>query len=71
MKTLMIYGVLTRYRETMRQLLNFPNTTRIEFKSHDSSLLQRAAIDEQRREKANQHHTEKRQATGGSRPSQE
>lgn len=55
----------------MRQLLNFPNTTRIEFKSHDSSLLQRAAIDEQRREKANQHHTEKRQATGGSRPSQE
>lgn len=51
----------------MKHVLNFPMNTRIEFKTHDSSIQQRTAIDEQRREKASQHHNEKRQALGGSR----
>lgn len=55
----------------MKHILNFPPNTRVEFKSHDSSIQQRTALDEQRREKANQHHNEKRQAAGGSRPNAE
>ncbi|KAF4120467.1 translation initiation factor 4E [Geosmithia morbida] len=53
-------GRVLKIRETMKHVLNFPPNTRVEFKSHDSSIQQRTAIDEQRREKANQHH-EKRQ----------
>ncbi|CAH0005020.1 unnamed protein product [Clonostachys byssicola] len=60
-------GRVLKIRETMKKILNFPNNTRIDFKSHDSSIQQRTAIDEQRREKANQHHHEKRQPTMGSR----
>ncbi|KAL7625670.1 hypothetical protein AAE478_004891 [Parahypoxylon ruwenzoriense] len=50
-----------KIRETMRRVLNYPAETRIEFKSHDTSMQQRSAIDEMRREKAAQnHHGEKR-----------
>lgn len=50
----------------MKHVLNFPPNTRVEFKSHDSSIQQRATIEEQRREKANhQHHHDKRH-TGAS-----
>jgi translation initiation factor 4E len=56
----------------MKHVLNFPANTRVEFKSHDSSIAQRTAIDEQRREKAGQHHNDKRHTTSGtSRQTQE
>lgn len=52
----------------MKRVLNFPANTRVEFKTHDSSIQQRTAIDEQRREKAGQQqHTDKRQQTGATR----
>ncbi|KKA29588.1 hypothetical protein TD95_003460 [Thielaviopsis punctulata] len=47
-------GRVLRIRETMKHILNFPSNTRVEFKSHDSSIQQRTAIEEQRREKAAQ-----------------
>lgn len=50
----------------MKHVLNFPPNTRVEFKSHDSSILQRNAIDEQRREKASQHNNDKRNNAGTS-----
>ncbi|KAK2593862.1 hypothetical protein QQS21_008439 [Conoideocrella luteorostrata] len=43
-----------KIREIMKHVLNFPQNTRVEFKTHDSSIQQRTAIDEQRREKNNQ-----------------
>ncbi|KAL2887817.1 Eukaryotic translation initiation factor 4E type2 [Ceratocystis lukuohia] len=54
-------GRVLKIRETMKHILNFPGNTRVEFKSHDSSIQQRTAIDEQRREKSShnsssQHH---------------
>ncbi|KAH9904711.1 translation initiation factor eIF4e [Xylariomycetidae sp. FL2044] len=50
-----------KIRETMRRILNCPNETRIEFKSHDASMQQRVAIEESRREKAaHNHHNDKR-----------
>lgn len=49
------------HSEMMKHILNFPPNTRVEFKSHDSSIQQRTALDEHRREKATQHHHEKRQ----------
>lgn len=49
--------------EVMKHALNFPSSTKVEFKSHDSSIQQRTAIDEQRREKAGQHHGERRNTT--------
>ncbi|OAA74069.1 eukaryotic translation initiation factor 4E type 3 [Cordyceps fumosorosea ARSEF 2679] len=55
-------GRVLKIRETMKRILNFPQNTRVEFKSHDSSIQQRTAIDEQRREKAIQHHNDKRNA---------
>ncbi|EAQ90565.1 hypothetical protein CHGG_02500 [Chaetomium globosum CBS 148.51] len=48
-----------KVRETMRRILSFPPDTKLEWKSHDSSLQQRTAIEESRREKAN-HHGDKR-----------
>lgn len=51
--------------ETMKHVLNFPSNTRVEFKSHDSSIQQRTAIEEQRREKAGQHHHHDKRHTGG------
>lgn len=56
-------GRVLKARETMKHVLNFPPNTRVEFKTHDSSIQQRTAIDEQRREKAH----EKRNAPGASR----
>ncbi|KAK4137479.1 IF4E-domain-containing protein [Trichocladium antarcticum] len=50
-----------KIRETMRRVLSFPPDTKLEWKSHDSSIQQRTAIEESRREKAgNHHHGDKR-----------
>ena len=38
----------------MKRTLNFPPDTKVEWKSHDASMAQRIAIDEQRKEKSNQ-----------------
>lgn len=35
----------------MKRVLAFPPTTKVEWKSHDSSIQQRTAIEESRREK--------------------
>ncbi|CAK7207759.1 hypothetical protein SEUCBS139899_010572 [Sporothrix eucalyptigena] len=45
-----------KIRETMRRALGFPLETKVDWKSHDSSIQQRSAIEESRREKANNHH---------------
>ncbi|KAL2119309.1 hypothetical protein VTJ04DRAFT_6269 [Mycothermus thermophilus] len=50
-----------KIRETMKRVLAFPPDTKLEWKSHDSSIQQRNAIEESRREKANAHHGDKRQ----------
>ncbi|KAK3945177.1 translation initiation factor eIF 4e-like domain-containing protein [Diplogelasinospora grovesii] len=42
--------------ETMRRILSFPPDTKLEWKSHDSSIQQRTAIEESRREKQNNNH---------------
>lgn len=55
----------------MKHALSFPQNTRVEFKSHDSSIQQRNAIDEQRREKAIQNHGDKRHTPGTARQMQE
>lgn len=49
-----------KIRETMRRVLGCPNDTRIEWKSHDTSMQQRSIIEESRREKAHNHHSDKR-----------
>jgi translation initiation factor 4E len=49
-----------KIRETMRRILGCPNDTRIEWKSHDTSMQQRSIIEESRREKAHNHHSDKR-----------
>ncbi|KAH7152251.1 translation initiation factor eIF 4e-like domain-containing protein [Dactylonectria estremocensis] len=59
-------GRVIKIRETMKHVLNFPPNTRVEFKSHDSSIQQRTAIEEQRREKAGQHHHHDKRHVGGS-----
>ncbi|KAH8176951.1 eukaryotic initiation factor 4E domain-containing protein [Sarocladium implicatum] len=61
-------GRVLKVREIMKHVLNFPPNTRVEFKSHDSSILQRTAIDEQRREKASQQQGEKRTTGPVSKP---
>ncbi|KAK1770316.1 IF4E-domain-containing protein [Phialemonium atrogriseum] len=53
-------GRVLKIRETMKRVLAFPPDTKVEWKSHDSSIQQRTAIEESRREKANNHHHEKR-----------
>jgi translation initiation factor 4E len=58
-------GRVIKIRDTMKHVLNFPPNTRVEFKSHDSSIQQRTAIEEQRREKAGQHHHHEKRHTGG------
>ncbi|KAF5663892.1 translation initiation factor 4e [Fusarium heterosporum] len=58
-------GRVIKIRDTMKHVLNFPPNTRVEFKSHDSSIQQRTAIEEQRREKAGQHHHHDKRHTGG------
>ncbi|KAK3988608.1 translation initiation factor eIF 4e-like domain-containing protein [Cladorrhinum sp. PSN332] len=44
-----------KVRESMRRILHFPPDTKVEWKSHDSSIAQRTAIEESRRDKANNH----------------
>lgn len=44
----------------MRRTLSFPSETKVEWKSHDSSIQQRTAIEESRREKANNRDGDKR-----------
>ena len=44
----------------MKRLLGFPPDTKVEWKSHDTSIQQRTAIDEARRDKAGSHHADKR-----------
>ncbi|EFY87994.1 hypothetical protein J3458_020761 [Metarhizium acridum] len=56
-------GRVLKIRETMKSVLNFPPNTRVEFKTHDSSIQQRTAIEEQRREKANQNQSGDRRHT--------
>jgi translation initiation factor 4E len=56
----------TYCRETMKRVLAFPPETKVEWKSHDSSIQQRTAIDDARKEKtnnSNHHSSDKR--TGG------
>ncbi|TVY84718.1 Eukaryotic translation initiation factor 4E type 2 [Lachnellula suecica] len=48
-------GRVLRIRETMKRILAFPPDTKVEWKSHDSSIQQRTAIDDARKDKANQH----------------
>lgn len=42
-----------KLRETMRRVLSFPPDTKIDWKGHDESMQHRSAIEEARREKAN------------------
>ncbi|KAI0192173.1 translation initiation factor eIF4e [Astrocystis sublimbata] len=49
-----------KIRDTMRRILRCPNDTRIEWKGHDASMQQRTMIEESRREKAHNHHGDKR-----------
>lgn len=54
------------FRETMKRVLAFPADTKVEWKSHDSSIQQRTAIDDARKEKNNNgghHASEKRNGT--------
>ncbi|KAK5630854.1 hypothetical protein RRF57_006569 [Xylaria bambusicola] len=46
--------------DTIRRVLKYPADTRIEWKSHDESMQQRTMIEESRREKAHNHHNDKR-----------
>ncbi|KAH8805946.1 translation initiation factor eIF 4e-like domain-containing protein [Xylogone sp. PMI_703] len=48
-------GRVLKIRETMKRVLAFPPDTKVEWKSHDSSIQQRNAIDDARKEKSNQH----------------
>ncbi|KAG6004920.1 hypothetical protein E4U43_000662 [Claviceps pusilla] len=65
-------GRVLKIRETMKHVLNFPPNTRVEFKSHDSSIQQRTAIDEQRREKAHQTQgSDRRHVSGTQRQNQD
>lgn len=40
----------------MKHILNLPPNTRVEFKSHDSAIQQRTAIEESRQNKGSHHH---------------
>lgn len=45
----------------MKRVLAFPPETKVEWKSHDSSIQQRTAIDDARKDKnSNNHHSDKR-----------
>ncbi|KAI1000970.1 hypothetical protein K3495_g7228 [Podosphaera aphanis] len=46
-------GRVLKIREIMKRILGFPPDTKVEWKSHDSSIQQRTAFDEHRKEKAN------------------
>ena len=44
----------------MKHILNLPPNTRVEFKSHDSAIQQRVAVEESRQNKRDHQHGEKR-----------
>jgi translation initiation factor 4E len=45
----------------MKRVLAFPPETKVEWKSHDSSIAQRTAIDDARKDKSsNQHSSDRR-----------
>jgi translation initiation factor 4E len=46
---------LTDSRDMLKRILNFPPETILTWKSHDSSIQQRTAIDDARKEKTAQH----------------
>lgn len=48
-------------RETMKRILSFPPDTKVEWKSHDSSIQQRTAIEDARREKASAQRAQNKQ----------
>lgn len=50
-QALAVITLLTMDRETMKRVLAFPPETKVEWKSHDSSIAQRTAIDDARKEK--------------------
>lgn len=58
-------GRVLRIRETMKRILAFPPDTKVEWKSHDSSIQQRTAIDDARKDKANNHHSHNTPARNG------
>jgi len=59
-------GRVLRIREAMKRILAFPAETKVEWKSHDSSIQQRSAIDDARKEKIGQHnhHTSEKRSNG-------
>ncbi|KAL3422935.1 eukaryotic translation initiation factor 4E-4 [Phlyctema vagabunda] len=48
-------GKVLGVRNVMKRALSFPPETKVEWKSHDSSIQQRTALDDARKEKTNQH----------------
>lgn len=44
----------------MKRVLAFPPETKVEWKSHDSSIAQRTAIDDARKDKSNNQHSDRR-----------
>ncbi|ELR02566.1 hypothetical protein VC83_08945 [Pseudogymnoascus destructans] len=53
-------GRVLKVRETMKRVLAFPPETKVEWKSHDSSIAQRTAIDDARKDKSNNQHSSDR-----------
>lgn len=47
---------ILKVRETMKRALELPSNTKVEWKSHGSSLQQRTAMEESRREKSGSHY---------------
>lgn len=48
-------GVVLKIRDILKRILGCPQETNVAWKSHDSSIQQRTAIDDARKEKSNQH----------------
>ncbi|RFU25831.1 hypothetical protein B7463_g10505, partial [Scytalidium lignicola] len=63
-------GRVLKIRETMKRVLAFPPDTKVEWKSHDSSIQQRNAIDDARKEKTNQHNHHSSEKRGGGKEDQ-
>lgn len=61
-------GRVLRIRETMKRVLAFPPETKVEWKSHDSSIQQRSALDDARREKTQPGQSDDGSSTPAKRP---
>lgn len=48
-------GIVLKIKDMLKRVLSLPQATQIAWKSHDSSIQQRTAIDDARKEKSNQH----------------